>query len=74
MPSLLRKDTIRLLEASVNSLNLALIGLSLPLRNEPREHSSLYSSEIGLIGAAAEQAVNACITQVFGLKGLSVLQ
>jgi len=70
MPSLLRKDAIRLLEASVNSLNLALIGLSLPLRNEPREHSSLYSSEIGLIGAAAEQAVNACITQVFGLKGL----
>ncbi|SDJ35435.1 hypothetical protein [Paenibacillus naphthalenovorans] len=70
MPSLLRKDSIRLLEASINSLSLATIGLALPLRHEPRERSSLYAAEIGLIGAAAEQAVNACIVQSLGLKGL----
>lgn len=70
MPILLKKDSIRLFEASVNSLNLALIGLSLPLRSEPRDKESLYASEIGLVGASAEQAINACMSQIYGLKGL----
>lgn len=70
MPIFLCKDSIRLLEASVSSLNLALIGLSLPLRSGLRETNALYASEVGLIGAAAEQAINACMTQNYGFKGL----
>ncbi|MEX2462547.1 MAG: hypothetical protein WD469_14825 [Paenibacillaceae bacterium] len=70
MPPLLRKDSIRLFEASVNSLNLALIGLSLPLRTDIREKGSLYASEVGLIGVTAEQSINACMTQIYGIKGL----
>ncbi|OME31776.1 hypothetical protein BSK63_14590 [Paenibacillus odorifer] len=70
MPSLLKKDSIRLLEASVSSLNLALIGLSLPLRSDTRENGALYAPEVGLIGTSAEQAINACMTQIYGFKGL----
>ncbi|MEK3796033.1 hypothetical protein MKX42_30290 [Paenibacillus sp. FSL R7-0204] len=70
MPPLLRRDSIRFFEASINSLNLAIIGLSLPIRAEPREKTSLYAAEIGLIGTAAEQAVNACICQTHGVKWL----
>lgn len=57
MPRLLKKDAIRLLEASVESLNLALVGLGLPQRVTLKEVSAQYSGAIGLIGASVELAM-----------------
>ena len=70
MPRLLKKDAIRLLEASVESLNLALVGLGLPQRVAFKEESAQYSAAIGLIGASAELAMAACLIQAFGKQAL----
>lgn len=56
----------------MESLHLALVGLALPIRREPREAASKYSASIGLIGAAAEQAMGAILVHVFGEDALQV--
>ncbi|MGE3538644.1 MAG: hypothetical protein AB7N91_14600 [Candidatus Tectimicrobiota bacterium] len=70
MPLYLRHDAIRLLEASVESLHVALSSLGATRRSSPRESSSLYAPEIGLIGAAAEMAMSACLVQASGQSSL----
>ena len=54
------------MEASMESLALAITGLGLPSRREFREPSSQYAASIGLIGAAAEQAMAALLIQTYG--------
>jgi hypothetical protein len=66
MPLLLRHDSIRLLEASVEALQLAVASLGAGKRKEFREKSAEYSIEVGLIGAAAELAMAACVVQASG--------
>ncbi len=70
MPQLLRKDTIRMLEASVESLNLAIIALGLPPRTHFRDEGVPYASAVGLIGTAAELSMSACLVQVGGQRSL----
>lgn len=70
MPRLLKKDAIRLLEASVESLNLALVGLGLPQRVTLKEVSAQYSGAIGLIGASVELDMAGCVIQAFGKQAL----
>lgn len=62
MPRLMRKDSIRLLEASCDSLSLANIGLAIPRK----AGQFRYAAELGLIGTAAEQAMSACLVEAFG--------
>lgn len=66
MPPLLRYDTIRLIEASIESLHLAISSLGATKRVEFRQQSAAHAIEIGLIGAAAELAMGACLVQAFG--------
>ena len=70
MPALLKRDTIRLLEASVESLHLAVSNLAAPKRTEFRQESASFAAEIGLIGSAAELAMAACIVQALGPSSL----
>src|SRR5262249_30282059 len=70
MPRYLRKDSIRMLEASVESLNLAIIALGLPPRAHFRDKSVPYAIAVGLIGTAAELSMSACLVQVGGQRGL----
>jgi hypothetical protein len=72
MPNYLRKDTIRLLEASVESINLAIIGLGLPRRFELREPTVYNAASIGLIGVSAELAMSAILIQVYGPSALEL--
>jgi len=72
MPLLLKKDSIRLFEASVEALSLAITGLGLPIRFEYREEASLHAAPIGLIGVAAELAMSAVIAQASGIKSLQL--
>src|SRR5690348_5540389 len=66
MPQFLRRDAVRLLEASAESLTLALTGLSVPPRLRLRESAALYAPHTGLTGAAVEQAMAGCLIHVHG--------
>lgn len=66
MPRLLRKDSIRLLEASVDNLFLANVGLAIPRKDGQHRRSG----EIGLVGAASELAMSALLVEAFGSAAL----
>jgi len=70
MPIYLKKDTIRLLEASVESISLAIMGLGMPNRIELREQLAKNAIQIGLVGVAAELAMSAIIVQGAGVNSL----
>jgi hypothetical protein len=70
VPALLRKDSIRLIEAAIECLHLAVIGLGVPKVSRFRESSAQFAGEIGLIGSAAELLVGACLVQLSGLRVL----
>jgi hypothetical protein len=66
MPSLLRHESIRLVEASREALQLAVSSLGSKKRVSFRQPQAEYSIEIGLIGVAAELAMTACLVQAHG--------
>lgn len=70
MPALLKRDTIRLLETSVEALHLAVSSLATPKRTELRQESASFAAEIGLIGSAAELAMAGCVVQALGPSAL----
>lgn len=70
MPQYLRTSSVRLIEASQEALNLALVGLGMPARHELRASAAQFAASAGLIGAAAEQALSAILVQVLGEDAL----
>lgn len=66
MPQLLRTDAVRLFEASIQCLQLGIIGLGIPQPRECRDGATRFAPAIGLIGAAAELAVSAAYVQLAG--------
>jgi len=66
MPLYLRRDSIRMLEASLDALHIALSRLGTTPRHEVREENSKHAAEIGLIGSAAELAMTACLVHAHG--------
>lgn len=63
MPMYLKRDTIRLLESSVNSISMAVTSLGLPQRYEFREPASENAIAIGLTGVSVELAMSSIIVQ-----------
>lgn len=72
MPTLLRHDTIRLFEASMECLNLAISSIGTLKRIDFRQPAATYAAEIGLIGAAAELSMSACLVQAFGQHAIAM--
>ena len=70
MPMYLKRDTIRLLEASVESISMAVTAIGLPKRYELRESVAENAVAIGLAGVSAELAMSAIIVQVKGEQAL----
>jgi hypothetical protein len=70
VPTYLRKDTIRLVEASIGCLQLAVIGLGVPKVQRFRDSAAQLAGEIGLIGSAGELLVSACQVQMSGPRAL----
>ena len=70
MPRLLRFDAIRLLESSQEALNLAVSSLGSQKRIHFRQNSAEFAIEVGLIGAAAELAMSACLVQARGARAI----
>lgn len=70
MPRLLKNDTVRLIEASVESLGLAQIGICTFRRDTLKMEHVRYSPEIGLIGSAVELTMSAILVQALGKKSI----
>ena len=70
MPMYLKRDTIRLLEAGVEAISLAVTALGLPRRYEIRESASENAVAIGLAGVSAELVMSSIIVQAQGEKAL----
>lgn len=70
MPMYLKRDTIRLLEASVNAISMAVTSLGLPQRYDFRESDSENSIAIGLAGVSVELAMSSIIVQAQGEQAL----
>lgn len=72
MPMYLKKSTIRLLEASVEAISLAVMSIGLPRRHELRESASETAAAIGLTGVAVELVMSAIIVQANGEQALKL--
>lgn len=70
MPTLLKRETRQRLEASQRALLEALRLAQTPQTNGDTEGYSEGALEIGLLGTAGELALNACLFEVLGRKGI----
>ena len=70
MPRLLKNDTVRLIEASIESLGLAQIGICSFRRDSLKIEQVRYSAEIGLIGSSVELTMSAVLIQALGKKSI----
>lgn len=68
MPRLLKQDTIRLIEASIEALGLAQIGICTFRKDQLKIEQVRYSAEIGLIGSSIELAMSSVLIQALGKK------
>lgn len=70
MPRLLKNDTVRLIEGSIEALGLAQIGICTFRRDELKIPDVRFSPEIGLIGSSIEMAMSAILVQSLGKKAI----
>ncbi len=70
MPRLLKNDTVRLLESSIESLGLAQIGICTFRRDQLKIEQVRYSAEVGLIGSSVELAMSSVLIQALGKKAI----
>lgn len=66
MPSLLRRDAIKLLDGGLECYILSLCGANIPNLRNRRFYESRYAPVIGLLGAAVELLIKACLIQAKG--------
>jgi hypothetical protein len=70
MPRLLKNDTIRLIEASIETLGLAQFGICTFRRDQLKIEQVRYSAEIGLIGCSIELIMSSVLIQALGKKSI----
>lgn len=70
MPKLLKNDTIRLIEASIETLGLAQFGICTFRRDQLKIEQVRYSAEVGLIGCSIELIMSSVIIQAQGKKSI----
>lgn len=70
MPRLLKNDTVRLIEASIETLGLAQFGICTFRRDQLKIEQVRYSAEVGLVGCAIELMMSSIIIQALGKKSV----
>ncbi|WP_099369401.1 hypothetical protein [Sphingobacterium sp. 1.A.5] len=70
MPRLLKNDTIRLIEASIETLGLAQFGICVFRRDQLKIEQVRYSAEVGLIGSSIELMMSSILIQALGKKSI----
>lgn len=68
MPKLLKQETIRLIEASIEALGLAQTGICTFRKDQLKIAQVRYSAETGLIGSSIELAMSSILIQALGKK------
>lgn len=68
MPRLLKNDSIRLIESSIEALALAQVGICSFRKDDLKISNVRYAAEIGLIGSSIELAMNSILIQAYGKK------
>jgi len=68
MPKLLKNDTVRLIEASIEGLGLAQTGICAFRKDQLKIEQVRYSPELGLIGSSIELIMSAILIQAQGKK------
>lgn len=66
MPQFLTRSAVRLLEAALDSLSLAMTAAAAPVRHTPKSADSAFATVAGMTGVAAEQVLSAILIQVDG--------
>lgn len=70
MPRLLKNDTIRLIEASIETLGLAQFGICTFRKDQLKIEQVRYSAEVGLIGCSIELIMSSVLIQALGKKSI----
>lgn len=70
MPKLLKNDTIRLLESSIESLGLAQTGICTFRKDQLKIEQVRYSAELGLMGSCVELAMSSFLIQSLGKRAI----
>ena len=70
MPKYLKKDSIRFLESSIETISMAITSLGIPERIDLRNNLAKNSVTIGLVGISAELAMSAILIQANGKNSL----
>ena len=70
MPMYLKKDAIRFLESSIETISMAITSLGIPDRIELRSDLAKNAITVGMVGISAELAMNAILIQANGSKSL----
>lgn len=70
MPRLLKNDTVRLIEASIETLGLAQFGICTFRRDQLKIEQVRYSAEVGLIGCSIELIMSSVLIQALGKKSI----
>lgn len=68
MPKLLKRDSIRLIESSIECLALAQLGICSFHRTNQKQEIVRYSPETGLVGSSIELAMSSVLVQAFDRK------
>ena len=66
MPQVMKNNAIELIEGSIESFNLALVGISLPKIRKTKNSEAKFAPVIGLLGASVELLIKACMVQAKG--------
>lgn len=72
MPQFLKNGTIRLLESSVENLNLSVEMIQKPQRIPIHDMNSYLSIPAGLLGISFELMCSSLIVQIYGEKRLLI--
>ena len=63
-----KKDSVRFLESSIETISMAITSLGIPERIDLRNNLAKNSVTIGMTGISAELAMSAILTQANGKK------
>ena len=70
MPQFMKSRAISLLDGGIESYLLALYGLSIPTAHRTKHQETKYAPIVGLLGAAVELVIKACLVQARGIQAM----
>ena len=70
MPQFMKSRAISLLDGGIESYLLALYGLSIPTAHRTKHQETKYAPIVGLLGAAVELVIKACLVQAKGIQAM----